>query len=49
MNQTQQLPWLVNNKIIYERETLTGNDSEKKQHFLQHKEKHTNNKEAYTD
>ena len=26
-----------------------GNDSEKKQHFLQHEGKHNNNKEAYTD
>ena len=26
----------------------TGNDNERKQHFLQHKEKHGNNKEAYT-
>ena len=25
------------------------NDSEKKQYFLQHKRKHKNNKEAYTD
>ena len=27
----------------------TGNDSKRKQHFLQHKENHNNNKEAYTD
>ena len=26
-----------------------GNDSEKRQHFLQHKEKHKNNMEGYTD
>ena len=26
-----------------------GNDSERKQHFLQHKEKHSHNKEASTD
>ena len=26
-----------------------GNDSERKQHFLQHKEKHNNNKETYTN
>ena len=50
MNQTQQSRWLVNNIIIcYERETHMGNDSERKQHFLQHKGKHSNNKEAYTD
>ena len=26
-----------------------GNDSKRKQHFLQHKEKHNNNKEVCTD
>ena len=46
MNQTQQLPWLINNILIcYEGNKHTGNESEKKQHFLQHKKKHssTNN------
>ena len=27
----------------------TGNESEKKQQFLQHKKKHSSSKEAYTD
>ena len=27
----------------------TGNESEKKQHFLQHKEKHSSSKEAHMD
>ena len=50
MNQTQQPPWLVNNILFcYEVETHMGNESERKQHFLQHKEKHGNNKEVYTD
>ena len=30
------------------KEKHTGNDSERKQHFLKHKGKHSNNKEAYT-
>ena len=30
-------------------ETHTGDDNETKQHFLQHKGKHSNNKETYTD
>ena len=46
LNQTQ-LPWLVNNILFcYEREKHTGNKSERKQHFLQHKGKHSNSKEA---
>ena len=50
MNLTQQLPWLVNNIMFcYEEETHTGNYSKRKQHLLEHKEKHSNNKEAYTD
>ena len=50
MNQTKQPPWLLNNKLFfYEGEMHTGNDSKRKQHFLQHKENHNNNKEAYTD
>ena len=32
-----------------EKRTLGINDNEKKQHFLQHKEKHRNNNEVYTD
>ena len=41
---------MVNHILFcYEVETHTGNDSERKQHFLQHKEKHYNNKEAYTN
>ena len=35
--------------FCYEGETHTGNKSEIKQHFLQHKEKHSDNKEAYTN
>ena len=39
------IPYLVNNILIcYERETY---DSERKQHFQQHKEKHSNNKKSY--
>ena len=50
MNQTQQPLWLVNNILFcYEGDKHTGNESEKKQHFLQHKEKHSSSKEAYTD
>ena len=50
LNQKQQPPWLVNNIIIcYKRETNTGNDSGRKQHFLQHEETHSDIKEAYTD
>ena len=49
MNHTQQPPWLVNNILFcYGEETHTENDSERKQHFLQHKVKHSNNKEVYT-
>ena len=41
MNQTQQTPWLVNNILFcYEGEIHTGNDREKKHHFLQHKGNH---------
>ena len=50
MNQTQPPPWLVNNMLFcYESDKHTGNESKKKQHFLQHKEKHSSSKEAYTD
>ena len=50
MNQTQQSPWLLNNIIFcYDGEKHTGNDSERKQNFLQHKGNHSSNKEAYTD
>ena len=35
--------------FCYEEETHIGNDSKRKQHFLQHKGNHSNNKEAYTD
>ena len=50
MNQTQQLPWLANNILFYyEGEKHTKNESEWKQNFLQHKEKNSNSKEAYTD
>ena len=50
INQIQQPSWLVNKILFcYEGETHTENDSERKQHFLQHKGKHINNKEVYTD
>ena len=40
---------MVNNILFcYEGDKHTGNESEKKQHFLQHKEKHSSSKEAYT-
>ena len=48
MNQTQQSLWLENN-ICYDGEKYTRNDSERKQHFLKHKENHSNNNEAYTE
>ena len=49
MNQTQP-PWLVNNILFcYEGDKHSGNESQKKQHFLQHKAKHSSSKEAYTD
>ena len=49
MNHIQPLPWLVNSILLcYEGKTNTGNDSEIKQHFLQHK-KQSNNKKGYTD
>ena len=35
--------------MSHEGEKHTGNESERKQHFLQHKGKHFNSKEAYTD
>ena len=36
MNQTQQPPWLENNILFYyEGEKCMGNDSDRKQHFLQ--------------
>ena len=40
---------MVNISFCYEGITFTGNDSERKQHFLQHKRKHSNSKKAYTD
>ena len=41
---------MVNNILFYyEGDKHTGNEIEKKQHFLQHKEKHSRSKEAYTD
>ena len=41
---------MVNSIIFcYDGEKHTGNESERKQHFLQHKGNHSNNKEAYTD
>ena len=50
INQTQQPPWMINNIIFcYDREQNTGNDSERKQHFLQHKGNHSNFKEAYIE
>ena len=50
MNQTQPPPWLVNNILFcYEGDKHTGNESEKKQHFLQHKEKHSSSKGVFTD
>ena len=43
-------PWLVNNILFgYEGDKHTENESERKQHFLQHKKKHSSTKEAYTD
>ena len=35
--------------FCYEGDKHTGNENEKNQHFLQHKEKHISSKEAYTD
>ena len=47
MNQTQQLPWLVNNILFcYGGETHMENDSERKQHFPQYKEKHGNKRKS---
>ena len=40
-------PWMVNNIIFcYDREKHTGNDSKRKQHFLEHQANHSNFKEA---
>ena len=48
-HQAQQHPWLLNDiSFCYDRELPANNDNKKK-HFLQHKEKHKNIKEAYTD
>ena len=41
--------WVESISICYEEEPQMGNDSKKKQHFLQYKRKQINNKEAYTD
>ena len=50
LNQTQQPSWMVNNtSFCYEGEKCSWDDNERKQHFLQHKEKHKSNKEAFTD
>ena len=50
MNQTQQSSWLVNNILFYyEGEKQTRSESKRKQHFLQHKGKHSNSKEPYTN
>ena len=35
--------------FCYDEEKHTGNENERKRHFLQHKGNHSNNKEAYTD
>ena len=35
--------------FCYEGDKHTGNESKKKQHFLQHKGKHSSSKESYTD
>ena len=41
---------VVNNILFcYDREKHTGNDNERKQRFLQHKENHSDNKETYND
>ena len=50
MKQTQQPPWLVNNIIFCcDAEKQTKNGNKRKQHFLQHKENHSNNKKNYID
>ena len=50
MEETQQPTWLVSNILFcYEGDNHTRNQSKKKQHFLQHKKKHSSTKEAYTD
>ena len=42
---------MVGNNILfcYEEEKHARHDLERKQHFLQHKGKHSNNKQVYTD
>ena len=46
----QEPPWLISNAHFwYDRDLPTNNDNEKNQPFLEHKEKHKNNKETYTD
>ena len=50
MNQTQPPPSLVNNILFYyEGENTLGIRARENKHFLQHKGKHSNNKETYTD
>ena len=50
INQAQQPSWLVNNILFcYKGDKYTGNESERKQHFLQQKGKRGCSKEAYTD
>ena len=47
---TKQATWLLNNTYIcYDGESSTNIDNDKKQHFLQHKKKHKNTKEACTE
>ena len=49
-HQAQHPTWLLNNIYFsYDGKSPTKNCNKKKQHFLQHKEKHKNTKEAYTD
>ena len=50
MRKEKTAAWLVNNILFsYEGETHMGINSERKQHFLQHKGNRSNNKKAYTD
>ena len=48
INQIQPPLWLVNNMLFCcEVEKYNRNENERKQHFLQHKGKHSSSKEAY--
>ena len=40
---------MINIIFFYDGEKLTGNDSERKHYFLQHKGNHSNFKETYTN